>query len=276
MPNSLREKVRAAMDGDGIFVVAATPGWGTTTLWKSCLNAADRWTRDWYSVVPASDTETVMENIQRMTHPDGDVAAAIKIIREVGLKQAGGFIVPQLFDPKLIDELIANSRAEGRKTITRVAAKSAAEGLLRAYAAAADRKAMAEQLRGVIYQRLVRKLCKSCREKQTVNPDLIRKLGGDPRVQDFLYSPRTIPTELPKDYQPCPACNDLGFVGRTGVFEVIVVNDAIRKTLLTQPKIEAIADVAKKTGSLSLMQSGFPLLLDGTTSLDELKRVCSG
>jgi general secretion pathway protein E len=275
MQDSQMQIARRCMSGDGFFVVAATPTQGATTLWKSCLSAADRWTRDWYAIVPNSDTETHMENIQRLGHPDGDVDRAIQLIAQANLKQAGAFVVPQLFDPKFVSELIRCSRDEHQKIFTRVSAKSAAEGLLRAYAAASDRKAMAEQLRGAIYQRLVRRLCTTCRERQKVPAEMIKKLNGDPRVQDFLYVPKTIPQELPKKYQPCPTCNDLGYVGRIGVFEVIEMNDTIRQVLLKQPKVEAVAEAARKTGSLSLMQSGYPLLLQGVTSVDELKRVCS-
>lgn len=276
MPEALVQKVRDGMAGDGFFVLAATPGQGMTTMWKAALHATDRWTRDWYGIVPESDTETFLENIQRLTHSDNDVDAALELIRKVALKQAGGYAIPQLFDPRLTDELIQQSVDEGRKTLTRVAAKSAAEGLLRVYAASANRKVMAEQLRVVVYQRLARKLCPTCRQKQPVDPSVIKRLGGDPRSQDFLFTNKTIPAELPKDYQPCGTCNDLGFVGRVGVFEVLEVTPLVRQTLLKQPKVEAIAAAAKESGAMPLMQSGYPLLLNGVTSLDELKRACSG
>jgi len=274
LQDSQVEIVRRCMSGSGFFVSAATPTQGSTTLWKSCLNSTDRWTRDWFSIVPNSDTESVMENIHRLVHPDGDVNAAISLIAQANSKQAGAFVVPQLFDPKLVSELIRCAREDKQKVLTRVSAKSAAEGLLRAFAAAGDRKAMAEQLSGVIYQRLARRLCTTCRVKQKVPTEMIKKLQGDPRVVDFLYVPKTIPQELPKNYKPCPTCSDLGYVGRIGVFEVIEVNDTIRQVLLTQPKVEAITAAARKTGSLSLMQAGYPLLLQGITSVDELKRVC--
>ncbi|MBL8853938.1 MAG: hypothetical protein JNK57_08190 [Planctomycetaceae bacterium] len=267
--------VKRCMSGKGIFVVAATPTQGSTTLWKSCLNSADRWTRDWFAIVPNSDTETQIENLNRLVHPDGDVNAAIERITYANLKQAGAFVVPQLFDPKLVGELVRCARDDKQKIFTRVSAKSAAEGLLRAFAAAGDRKAMAEQLSGVIYERLVRRLCPTCRVKQKVPPEMIRKLGGDPRMVDYLYVPKTIPQELPKNYQPCPTCSDLGYVGRIGVFEVIEMNDTIRQVLLTQPKVEAVAEAARKTGALTLMQAGYPLLLQGITGVDELKRTCS-
>ncbi|MDP1561487.1 MAG: ATPase, T2SS/T4P/T4SS family, partial [Pirellulaceae bacterium] len=266
--------VRRCMSGRGFFVVAGTPTQGSTTLWKSCLGATDRWTRDWFAIVPNSDTESRMENIHRLVHADGDVNAAIERINHANLKQAGAFVVPQLFDPKLVGELVRCSREGKQKILTRVSAKSAAEGLLRAFATAGDRKAMAEQLSGVIYERLVRRLCLSCRVKQKVAPEMIRKLGGDPRMVDFLYVPKTIPQELPKNYKPCPTCSDLCYVGRIGVFEVIEMNDTIRQVLLTQPKVEAVAEAARKTGALSLMQAGYPLLLQGITGVDELKRVC--
>ena len=217
-----------------------------------------------------------MENIARETFTPGDVKQAIALVHKLALKQAGGYVVPELMDKSLVDTLLEQSKTEGRKTLTRFTAKSAAEALLRAYAAAGDRKAMAQALKGSVYQKLVRKLCTNCRETTRVAPELIKKLGGDPMLQDFIYTPRAIPAEKPKDYLPCPVCHDLGFVGRTGLFEILEVNDAIRKTLLTQPKVENIVAVARKTGMKTLMQSGFPLVLSGTTTIEELKRVCGG
>jgi len=266
--------VRIGLGGDGMYVVSSTPSQGVTTLWKAALQAADRWTRDWFSVVSESDTETVMENIGRQTFPVGDTQAAIEIVRKYSLKQAGGFIVPELFDPKLTDALLAESKSDGRKTVTRFTAKSASEAILRAYAAAGDRKEMAAAIKGAVYQRLVRKLCPTCREKKAASADLIQKLGGNPKDQDFLYGTRQIPVELPKEYVPCPKCNDIGYVGRTGIFEIIEMNDTIRKVLMTQPKIDAIAQAARKTGSPSLLNAGFHLVLNGITTLEELKRAC--
>lgn len=266
--------VRDGIAGDGFYVASAMSGQGMTTLWKSCLQATDRWTRDWFAVVPETDDETMMENIARDTFPKGDAKAAIALIHKMALKQAGAFVVPDLVDKTVVDTLLTQSKEEGRKTLTRFTTKSAAEALLRTYAAAGDRKAMAKALKGAVYQKLVRKLCTNCRETTKVAPELIKKLGGDPMVQDFVYKTRTIPAEKPKDYQPCPVCNDIGFAGRTGLFEILQVDDSIRKILLTQPKVEAITAAARKSGMKTLMQSGFPLVMAGTTTIEELKRVC--
>lgn len=271
-PNQI-EIVKQGLAGDGFYVVSSSPGQGVTTMWQSSLMAADRWTRDWFSIVPDTDKETVMENVTREEFKSGDIDAAISIVARLGLRQAGGYIVPDLQAPKLVDYLLNESKTEGRKTITRFVTKNAAEALLRTFAAAGDRKSMATALKGAVYQRLVRKLCTHCRVRKPVAPDLIKKLGGDPLEQDYLYSTPDRPAELPKDYQPCPVCFDIGYVGRTGLFEIIQMNPALSKTLLTQPKIDALTQVARKTGSPNLLQSGFPLVVSGVTTLEELKRV---
>ena len=83
--------------------------------------------------------------------------------------------------------------------------------------------------------------------------------------------------EIQKDkiWQPvgCPKCNNLGYKGRIGVFEAILVDEKIEKVVLENPSERDIFEVAKPQGLLTLAQDGVIKILQGLTTIEELDRV---
>ena len=78
------------------------------------------------------------------------------------------------------------------------------------------------------------------------------------------------PEEIEK---PCKECGGLGFNGRTGVFELLVVDDKIREILVKQPKLDLLRKAARAAGMRSFQEEGLLLVAKGVTSLAELQRV---
>jgi type II secretory ATPase GspE/PulE/Tfp pilus assembly ATPase PilB-like protein len=70
-----------------------------------------------------------------------------------------------------------------------------------------------------------------------------------------------------------PSCHGLGYLGRTGIFELLTVDDTMRDALLNQPKLEVLRQIAKKSGHRGLQEEGVLLVAQGITSLTELQRV---
>ena len=121
-------------------------------------------------------------------------------------------------------------------------------------------------------QRLVRKLCESCKEAYAPPPQLLRQLGiPEGRVQAFYRPPQ--PNADNAKQEPCQACGAIGYVGRTAVFELLTVGDAVRKVLSADPKVDLIRQAARKDGMSSLQDEGVLLVAKGVTSLPELMRV---
>ncbi len=123
---------------------------------------------------------------------------------------------------------------------------------------------LSSSLIGVLAQRLVRVLCKQCREAVIATPtqcDLLDVARADPPT---LYAP-----------VGCSACNDLGYGGRTGIFELIPVNDNLRE-LIHDRAGEHELEVEARRLAPSIRQDGRRRVLDGTTSLEELLRVTHG
>lgn len=126
---------------------------------------------------------------------------------------------------------------------------------------------LASSISSILGQRLVRKLCTDCREAYRPSADILQKIGLPPDKVDKFYRPPKNPDGI------CPTCNGLGYVGRIGVFELLVVNDRLRDLIRENPNMTAIKAEARKNGMLYMKEEGLRLVIKGTTSLEELLRV---
>jgi type II secretory ATPase GspE/PulE/Tfp pilus assembly ATPase PilB-like protein len=121
------------------------------------------------------------------------------------------------------------------------------------------RGSLAAGLSAVLAQRLVRRLCEGCRLAAPIPADLRTKLATQ-AVQWW------IPVG-------CPACAQTGFSGRLGVYEMFVVDDALRDTIGAGGSSVAIAHQAAAGGYRPMFHDGFAKVLTGDTSFEELTRV---
>jgi general secretion pathway protein E len=122
---------------------------------------------------------------------------------------------------------------------------------------------LSSSLLGVLAQRLVRTLCAECRAARAPTP------GEAALVADSGLPP------LARLHHPvgCDACNGTGYRGRTGIYELIVVDAAIRRMIHDGAGEIALRDAARAAGMRTLRRDGARWLANGTTSLEELLRV---
>ena len=165
--------------------------------------------------------------------------------------------------------------------VTRVAKNSPADGILKkgdVILGVAGRPfdgdariQFAKAITAVVGQRLVRKLCESCKEPYAPTPQVLQQLGiPEGRVQAFYRPPQPNPDER---REPCEHCGGIGYFGRTAIFELLTVGDTVRKVLTTNPKLDLLRQVARKDSMKSLQEEGVLLVAKGVTSLPELMRV---
>ena len=119
----------------------------------------------------------------------------------------------------------------------------------------------------VLAQRLVRVLCKQCRDPYTISREELR--GS---VPDFPLTKEEQEITL---YKPkgCLRCSNTGYSGRIGVFELLVVSDTIRHLTLQQRSAGEIAQAAVKEGMVTLRRDGLIKVREGITTLEESLRV---
>lgn len=120
---------------------------------------------------------------------------------------------------------------------------------------------LASSLIGVIAQRLVRKLCPQCKQAHTASASECEYLGIDQNTPPEIYTS-----------QGCNECNQLGYTGRTGIYELVPINDELQNMIHDGAGEQAMEKHAR-TFSTSLRQDGQRLVLEGTTSLEEILRV---
>jgi general secretion pathway protein E/type IV pilus assembly protein PilB len=121
---------------------------------------------------------------------------------------------------------------------------------------------VANALTGILAQRLVRLVCKNCQELVPLEVDLI---DGDEVVL-----PRGSKVVKPKG---CPACLRTGYKGRTGIFEVLMVDDDLRELIKNKASPRDYRTLLKRRGVASLRHIGLTKVKEGLTTVDEVMRV---
>ena len=125
--------------------------------------------------------------------------------------------------------------------------------------------------------RMLRKLCEKCKIFFPPQPKLLARLGlPQGRVAElckpFVFKPGMV-DENEVEIDPCETCHGIGFKGRTGIFELLVMNDQLRQAILSSPRLDKLSAIAAKSGHISMQQEGIVLIARGLTSIDELQRV---
>jgi type II secretory ATPase GspE/PulE/Tfp pilus assembly ATPase PilB-like protein len=147
----------------------------------------------------------------------------------------------------------------GRLVFSTMHTDDAPETITRLVDMGVDPFLAATGLEGVIAQRLVRQICPACKHSYEPGMKASQALGLKPGQK--LYKGRG-----------CAQCNNTGYKGRIGVFEVLPMTDEIRDLVVTRPHPSAVRDLARKAGVATLLEAGLEKVKDGTTTIDEVIR----
>jgi type II secretory ATPase GspE/PulE/Tfp pilus assembly ATPase PilB-like protein len=265
---SQEELVALLSEKKGLIVLAAPPGGGMTTLTTACLSAIDRFTRSVMALEEQSAKDIQVENVPVTTYDALEQETPMTKLPGIIRQFPDVLVVPEINDEKTATLLCEEATTEDRLVVTMVRARDACEALARPLASKVPPKRYAVAVKGVIAQRLVRKLCDQCKEAYPPPPQILQRLGVPPDKVQAFYRPPTQPRP-----EPCSACGGMGYVGQVALFELLLVNDTVRRQLLTDPNPEAVRPVARKTGLKTFEDEGLLLVVKGVTSLQELARV---
>ncbi|QDV35905.1 GspE/PulE family protein [Tautonia plasticadhaerens] len=114
---------------------------------------------------------------------------------------------------------------------------------------------------GVLAQRLVRKICASCRTEFRPSEEILMELGLSAEqgaAQKFYYG------------RGCDRCNNTGYKGRMGLYELVVVNDHLRELIVKETSLDDFRESCRKAGMQTLRESGLEALNDGLTTVEEV------
>jgi general secretion pathway protein E len=116
----------------------------------------------------------------------------------------------------------------------------------------------------IVAQRLIRVLCPKCKEAYTPDEESLANLGVDKKQREgrFFYRKKG-----------CSACMNTGYRGRTAIFEILILEESLKRLILKTSDSNQINDEAIKRGMTNLLQDGARKVMEGTTTIEEVFRV---
>jgi type II secretory ATPase GspE/PulE/Tfp pilus assembly ATPase PilB-like protein len=270
MRDKMWDDLRPVLESrSGLVVLSAPPGAGLTSLEHAVLLGMDRYTRGFVGVEDAAAKDVEVENVPITTFNAAAGETPLTVLPKLIREYPDVLVVPDMKDAESA-ELLCDQTGLERTVITTTRAKEAAEAVLRVMMLKMPAQKYAEALKAAVNVRLVRRLCEKCKEAYAPPPQLLQQLGIPQGRIQALYRPPTPNPEQPQE--PCNHCRGIGYFGRIGIFETLIVDDHVRQALLKKPQIEVVRQAARKAGMRTLQEEGLLLVVTGITSLPELQR----
>ena len=196
----------------------------------------------------------------------------IHVKSQIGLNFASGLrsIVRQDPDVIMVGEIRDPETAEisiqaaltGHLVFSTVHTNDAAGAITRLLDMGIENFLISSALLGVLAQRLVRVICPECKEEAPLTPTLREEMAQLGKEENKIYHGKG-----------CKACSQTGFRGRCGIYELLVIDDHIRKLILKKSTAQTISDQARQTGMTTLRQDGWDKVTKGITTVEEILRV---
>ncbi len=271
MRTKLREQIaQIANQPYGMFVVCGPTGAGKSTTLYACLAEIDRYQKNVITV--ENPVEYHIDNVTQIeVNPKAGKTFASEL-RSILRQDPDVIYIGEIRDQETA-EIGCQAAQTGHMVLTTLHANDTVMALGRLLNLGVEPFMVASSLTGVLSQRLVRVLCPKCKVGYRPNPELLRRAGLPAEKIKQFFRPAK-PEDRAPDEPPCSYCNATGYRGRTGIFELLVVTEKIRELVKANPNLDAIRNEAVKSGGLVLLQQdGMRVVMEGTTSIEELLRV---
>ena len=254
---------------EGVVLLAAPLDGGRTTTFYTVVKMHDAYTRNIQTVEiePQDTIEGVKQNIFEVV-PDGPEFSTF--VRSVLRRDPDVVGVAELPDASTAKE-IAKADVERTRTYVSLRADNALVAVAGWVKAVGDLDQGSKCLRGVVAQRLVRKLCTNCRVPYPPSPEMLKKLGlpGDRVKQLFKKGGQVLIKNKP---EICPMCGGSGYHGQEGVFEIMRLT-AEDRALIKAGDMGSLRTELRKRNTIMIQQAALKKAVDGVTSVEELMRV---
>lgn len=243
----------------GIILVTGPTGSGKTTTLYAALSALNTSERKILTIEDPIEYQLDGINQQAIQAQIGRTFAGA--LRSFLRQDPDVIMVGEIRDSETA-QIAVQAALTGHLILSTLHTNNAASAITRLQDMGIPEYLLTSTVNAILGQRLVRCLCRSCKEPYTLEPKLAAELFG-------------VQTEAPLIYRPrgCPECHGTGYRGRTTVVEFLEVTEDIRHLVMDKTEARKIEQVAVKGGMRSMYRHGIEKVLAGETSLDEVLRV---
>ena len=243
----------------GIILVTGPTGSGKSTTLYTALNELNR---EDINIVTVEDP--VEANIEGINQVQVNVKTGLTFasaLRSI-LRQDPDIIMIGEIRDKETAEIAVKASITGHLVVSTLHTNSAPSSITRLIDMGIEPFMIGASVVGVIAQRLVRKLCPKCRQQYELEEHEKKLLEIDDNSNIKVYKP-----------VGCHYCNNTGYQGRIGVYEIMTVTGQLRKLINKGANSNEIKEQAIRDNMNTLKENAIKLVLDGTTSLDEMLRI---
>jgi type IV pilus assembly protein PilB len=245
---------------NGIVVVTGPTGCGKTTTLYSALKTLNT-------------SETKIITTENPVEYDIDGLIQVQILPEIGLTFAKCLRSILRQDPDIVmvgeirdletAEIAIQASLTGHLVFTTLHTNDAPSTIARLIDLGLETFLITASLEGIVAQRLVRKICTSCKREYVPQEEELMEVGllpEDVEGKTFYYG------------AGCDQCNKTGYRGRLGLFEIMTFNDEIRDLIMNHASTNVLRDAARKTGMKLLRENGINAIFEGITTFEEVSR----
>ena len=245
---------------NGIVIVTGPTGCGKTTTLYSALSAINK--VDTKIITTEDPVEYDIEGlIQVQINPDIGLTFA-RCLRHILRQDPDIILVGEVRDLETA-QIAIHASLTGHLVCSTLHTNDAPTAITRLLDLGVEPYLVTATLEAIVAQRLVRKICTNCRTEFQPTEDMLRELNLVPeevRGRTFYFG------------QGCDLCNNTGYRGRTGIFEIMHLDDALRDLILRGISTNVIREESKKHGMRALRDTGLMAVYDGVTTIEEVVR----
>jgi len=259
--NRLKEFDALIRSAHGIMLVTGPTGSGKTTTLYAALSTINR--SDINIITIEDPVEYQIEGIgQIQVNPKIELTFA-KGLRSIVRQDPDVILVGEIRDLETA-EIAIQSALTGHLVFSTLHTNDASSAVTRLIDMGIESFLVTSSVLAILAQRLVRTICTDCREEYTPDNESLQSIGIDPDMAEGRKFYRG---------KGCSSCLNTGYMGRTGIFELMMLDDRIKNLILKTSDANAIKHRAVEQGMVTLRQDGAQKVLNGITTIEEIFRV---
>ena len=248
---------------NGIILVSGPTGSGKTTTLYACLNELNT---PGVNIITVEDPVEIkvegINQVQTQAEVNMTFASALRAI----LRQDPNVVmVGEIRDVETAN-IAVRASLTGHLVLSTIHTNDAVRTVTRLLDMGVEPFQISSSLAGVIAQRLVRRLCDECKYEDAIT------------AQEKIVFEKFGFKNVTKIYRKkgCASCNNKGYRGRAGIFEILVLDDELRRLINQNADVLDLQEAARRSGMMTLMQSGLSKIILGVTTFEEVMRVATG
>lgn len=243
---------------NGIFIATGPTGAGKTTTLYSCLQEIN--TIDSKVITTEDPVEYDIEGLTQVAINENIGLTFAVCLRSILRQDPDRIMVGEIRDVDTMNMAIQASLT-GHLVLTTLHTNDACSGITRLIDMGVEPFLICSALEAVLAQRLIRKICKKCKTPFTPTEAMLKLISlkpSDIRGKQFYKG------------AGCDECNGIGYKGRMGIYELLVLNDEIRHLIMQRATSNMIKEAAIRQGMVPLMEDGLQKIESGVTTIEEV------